>query len=227
MMRITIPATLCRLASAAALCALLGACNIVVPAVYFLGGQPKRAAEYTPEDRATVVFVDDRGNAIEQNSLRTRQAIADKITAALMAKEVLTNTIRPSDALAVARQNDRQGNILAIDAIGRSVGAEQVIYVEMLSFRGSVDGITPRPVASCAVRVIDVENRTRLFPGSEAERPSRIVEVISREVSAELYRTASGRREIERLLAAMLADRVAKLFYKHVPDELGSRLDPR
>ena len=56
----------------------------MAPAVYFLGGQPKRAAEYQPEDRATVVFVDDRGNAIEQNSLRTRQAIADMITADLM-----------------------------------------------------------------------------------------------------------------------------------------------
>ncbi len=46
-------------------------------------------------------------------------------------------------------------------------------------------------------------------------------------VSPELYRSSAGRRQIEQLLAAEIADKVTKLFYKHIPDELGSRLTPQ
>ena len=46
-------------------------------------------------------------------------------------------------------------------------------------------------------------------------------------MSPELYRSSAGRREIEQLLAAAIADKVTKLFYKHIPDELGSRLTPQ
>ena len=42
-----------------------------------------------------------------------------------------------------------------------------------------------------------------------------------------LYRTPSGRRQIEQMLALLTADRVAKLFYRHVPEPVGSRLQPR
>ncbi len=207
--------------------AALASCNIMTGAAYILGGQPKVAAEYKLEDRPTVVFVDDRGNVIEQNAIRTRQAIAEKVSEELMVEKLVTITIRPADALAVARRQDREGNILAIDAVGTSVGAEQVIYVEMVAFQGSPDGYTPRPMAACRVRVIDVPNRVRLFPSPEAQEPSRLVQLVSPDVSLDLYQSAAGRRQIEKSMANQLGDRIAELFYKHVPNEVGSRLNPR
>jgi hypothetical protein len=105
------------------------------------------------------------------------------------------------------------------------VGAEQIVYIEMLVFQDS-EGQIPRPVAACRVRVIDVENRERIFPPPDAERPFRILEVRMREVNPDLYRSRATRYQISESLANELGDRIAKLFYRHERD-LGGRLQPR
>lgn len=205
----------------------LASCNILSPAAYLAMGQPKAPAMYELEDRPTLVFVDDRNNAIPINSSRVRRQIADDATKQLMKLELVTVTISPRDAMALSRNRDREGKLMSMGEIGAAVGAEQLIYIEMLSYRGSPDNVTPRPSAACRVKVIDVVNRIRLFPPPDAEKPWQEVIVQGPPVSPELYRTSNGRRQIEQLLAAEIADKVTKLFYKHVPDELGSRLKPQ
>jgi len=209
----------------AAACALMGSCNILGPAGYLAFGQPKAPALYEPQDRSTVVFVDDRNNAIPMNATRIRREIADKVSTDLMEQEVITDMISSRDAMATARSRDRDGELMSIDALGAAVGAEQVIYVTMISFQGSPDGHSPRPTASCRLKIIDVPNRARLFPGPDADQSFFPVTVVSPPISPELYTSNEGRRQIERILAVMLGDQIAKLFYKHVPDELGTRLD--
>ncbi len=112
-------------------------------------------------------------------------------------------------------------------AIGETVGAEQLIYIEMLSFRGSPDNVTSSPAAACRLKVIDIVNKTRLFPPPGADKAWQDVIAQGPIVSPELYRSSAGRRQIEQLLAESIADQVTKLFYKHIPDELGSRLTPQ
>jgi hypothetical protein len=107
------------------------------------------------------------------------------------------------------------------------VGAQQVIYLEMTSFQGSPDGYSPRPTAACRLKMIDVSNRTRLFPEQTSETSWFPVTVVSPPVSPELYTSTEGRRQIETVLAVLLGDQVGKLFYAHVPDEVGSRLTPQ
>ncbi|MHC4100552.1 MAG: hypothetical protein ACYSW1_06675 [Planctomycetota bacterium] len=46
-------------------------------------------------------------------------------------------------------------------------------------------------------------------------------------ISPDLYTSTEGRRQIESIMAVLLGDQIAKIFYKHVPDELGTRLDPQ
>jgi hypothetical protein len=135
--------------------------------------------------------------------------------------------ISSRDAMVMARNRDREGQLMSIDALGAAVGAEQVIYVEMISFRGSSDGYSPRPTASTRIKVIDVPNRARLFPGPEADQPFFPVTIESPPISPDLYTSTEGRRQIESVLAALLGDQIGKLFYRHVPDELGTRLDPQ
>ena len=204
-----------------------GGCNIITPAAYIAMGQPKAAARYQLEDRSTVVFVDDRENAIPANASRVRQEIADKVSKDLLEQKILTNVISPRDAMALARSHDRQGNLLSVEALGEAVGAQQVIYVEMASFRGSVDNQAPRPAAACMVKVVDVEQRRRLFPPADVEKASEEVFALGEPMSQVLYRSSQGRRQVEQTLADLMGDRVAKLFYKHVPEELGTRLNPK
>ncbi len=120
----------------AAAMAPLVSCNILAPAAYLLGGPPKRDAQHELADRPTVVFVDDRNNAIPHNALRVRRAIANKVSVDLMEQEILTDAISPGDTMAMARERDREDTLLPIEAIGEAAGAEQVIYVVMLGFLG-------------------------------------------------------------------------------------------
>jgi hypothetical protein len=215
------------LAVPAVACGLMASCNILAPATYLALGQGKVDAAYDPQDRPTVVFVDDRHNAIPLNATRIRREIADKVSTGLMEQDVVTEVISPRDAMAMARNRDREGQLMSIEAIGEAVGAQQVIYVEMTNFQGSPDGYSPRPTAGCRLKVIDVPNRERLFPGLDSDQSWYPVRVVSPPISPELYTSNEGRRQIESVLAVLLGDQVAKLFYRHVPDELGTRLNPQ
>ncbi len=219
--------TIVRVVLCAVFMGTLSSCNILSPAAYLAMGQAKAPAQYVLEDRPTVVFVDDRNNAIPVNSTRVRRMIAEKVNADLMTHDLVTQTISARDALAVARNRDRDGKLMSMGAIGAMVGAEQIIYIEMLSFRGSPDNRTPRPAAACRVKVLDVVSKTRLFPPPDAESEWADAMTMTSTVSPELYRNSQGRRKIQEMLSLALADQVAKLFYKHIPNELGSRLQSK
>lgn len=219
-----------RLAGAAlALVAALApaGCNILTPAAYIVLGNPKTDARYELLDRPTVVFVDDRNNAIPANASRVRQSIADKVSQELLSRKLLKDVISARDAMVVARAQDREGKLLSVEALGEAVGAQQVIYIEMMSFRGSMDNEKPQPAAACKVKIVDVAKHERLFPPPESERPWEEVMAIGPTLSQDLYRTSQGRRQLESLLADLLGDRIGKLFYKHVPDDIGTRLTPQ
>jgi hypothetical protein len=205
----------------------LGGCNIAGPVAYFVGGPPSVNAEYKLPDRPTVVFVDDRANTIGTNAPSIRRAIAEKVCEDLMVKKLVTTTISPRDAMGVVATSDRHGELMPIDAIGRAVGAEQVIYVQMLSFSGTSDGTTPRPTAVCRVRVIDVVERKRLYPSPDGQEASRLLEVNTREVDPATLRSAASRLKVYQALADETGEQIAKLFYKHEIKELGGSLEPR
>lgn len=203
----------------------LGGCNILTPAAFLLTPPPTNPAEYELEDRPTVVFIDDRDSVVNPVSLRRK--IGDKVSEVLMQRELVSQTIRPHDAMGVAARYDRRKEVMPIDAIGRAVNAEQVIYVEMLTFVDHIDGQTPRALGTARVRVIDVTNRKRLYPSPESDQPYRLVEVLTREFSQDAYASRATRIQIYEQLADELGDAIAKLFYKHETRPLGQRLGGR
>src|SRR5262245_15515631 len=148
-----------------AIASMIGGCNIVTPAAFILSGPPTVDALYTLQDVPTVVYIDDRSNQVNPVSLR--RVIGDTASEDLMVQKLVTTTISPQDAMNIAARNDRNNQIMPIEEIGKAVGAKQVIYVEMVQFADTPDGYTPRPTAACRVRVIDIENRKRVFPGPE------------------------------------------------------------
>jgi hypothetical protein len=204
----------------------IAGCNIVAPAFYLLHGPPRTPAAYELEDRPTIVFVDDRANVIDRNSEYLRRRIADTASRILMQKELVMVTIRPQDALALAKRNDRHREVMPVDAIGRAVGAEQIIYVQMLKFKETPDGVTPRPIAAAQVKVLDVINRTRLFPPAE-EMDAYPLNVEMPPVNTENYASMDSRTVILEMLADQTGVELAKLFYEHETKELGGNLDPR
>lgn len=211
--------TLCLAASL-----LACACNYVNPALYIIEGPPSNDAQFTLPDRKTVVFVDDQKNSLTRTQLRSM--IGDKVAGDLMENKLVTETIATRDAVAVARKDDSVSKLTAISEIGEKVGAEVVIYVRMGKFELAEPGGTPIPHASAMVKVIDVTNRTRLFP-SDPEDPGREVFTQMRELNMDMYNTSPGRRQIEDMTATELGNRIAKLFYKHEKNELGKGIGVR
>jgi len=204
-------------------------CKMVGSAAYIVGGLPKVDAEHALANQPTVVFVDDRHNAIPLSSRSVRRTIADKVSQELMTNKVLApeRTIDPRDAISLVAAKDRHSDLMPIDAIGRGVGAKQIVYVEMLAFSETPDGATPRPTAMCRVRVIDVDNRQRLYPPPASQEASRALRVMLEEIDPTLLRSQSSRLKVHMSLAELTGEHIAKLFYKHVPRELGRRLEPK
>ena len=207
------------------LLALVAGCNLVGPLSYLALGPGKIAAQHQLADVPTVVFLDDRSNVI--NPTTFRRVIAMKITEDLMVHAGLSDTISPVDAMALVGRQDRNSELMPIDEIGRAVGAQQIVYVEMYAFQRSPDGSTPRPYAAAQVRVIDVANRQRVFPASEMEIPAQTVTAMTREVDPSVFRNRAQALKLFEQLAEELGSNVAKLFYEHERVELGDRLEPR
>lgn len=199
-------------------------CNLAMPIAYIVGGLPPTPAAYTlPKNKMVLVYIDDRHNRVSPANLR--QIIAQKASEELMVQNLVRSTIEPRDAIAIVRRESHK-KPMAIDEIGKEVGAELVIYVEMEAFAITPDGYTPQPTAICQIRVIDVEQRVRLFPPDGAQPPTRSLEVKLPQTASDRYNTPSGRRELQNMLANEIGDRISKLFYEHVANDIGSKLNP-
>jgi hypothetical protein len=167
----------------------------------------------------TVVFVDDRANVLPRTGLR--YIVGDTAAETLLREKIISTAISSRDAINLARVQETGQKLMSMDAIGEAVGADTVIYVKILGFAMTDDGLTPRPTAAAEVRVIDVLNDTRLWPPSS--EPGHMLQASLSPVNPDLVRSPAAVRQIEDALAAKLGDEIAKLFYEHEPRPLGER----
>jgi len=205
-----------------ALCALaVPGCNIVGPVASLVAGPPKTQAAHRLDRGATaVVFVDDRASQAPRRSLRS--VVATEAERTLIEQKVLAaDQLFPSAAATRAAQGETYDAPISIAEVGRRVGADRVIYVEMTSFALSRDGVTLAPSASARVKVIDAATGRRIFPEDAAGHP----------VTAQLPRGAqapsslAARAQLEQALARALGVQIARVFFTHERDALSGRLD--
>jgi hypothetical protein len=213
---------------------LQAGCNIGTPAAYALFGAGTIDAEYELAPVRTVVFVDDRANELPRTTLRT--SIADKVSTDLLAEGCITSAIEPRQAITVTRKKEGSGKPMSIAAIGRELDCQQVIYVQIVEFTlqgdgeftsaGSETGVGVRPTAKVSVKVIDVVNGVRTYPGGDLTG-GRELTATMREVDPNQLQSFSSRRAVEDKLALELGEQIAKLFYEHDRIEHGENLGPR
>lgn len=204
-----------------AACCCIGGCNIVAPVAVLVTPPPTIPAQYTLQDVPTVVFVDDRDNMVNPSSLR--RVIADSASSEILDEKLVSMTISPQDAMLIASRSDRNNALMNIEEIGKAVGAHQVIYVKITQFAATEDGYTPVPIAAASVKVIDVVNHARVFPGSDMAE-GYPVRCTGKPVDPTMYATRNTRLQIYESLSAQLGSEIAKVFYKHEYKELGEHL---
>lgn len=196
------------------LCLLLAAvagCNIVGAVQYATMGPPRQEAQYVPEKRPTVVFVENY-QAPSQVALD-----ADAFTA-LMARELMANGVVPvvgQEELFELRERKGPEAFakMRISEVGRAVGAEQVLYIELLSSRveEAAGGLTKARMAA-RLKLVDVETGRTLWP----EDMSNGFPVAYETPMAKREETVSLKTVREEMLRTM-ARRTARLFYSWKP----------
>ena len=197
---------------------LVAGCNYLLPASYIIEGPPKAPAAFELPSKRTVVIVDDKINRMPRVALRV--GIGDSVGTHLLENNVVPETITTRDAVALIRRMDTASKPISIQRICESLGAEQVVYVEIDDFNLSGGREEGGPEAVALVKVLDITNGSRLWPtaGSEA------VQSFLQDINPSLIATSAGRREVEDKLAEKLGEDIAKLFYAHERRELGGRL---
>jgi hypothetical protein len=189
------------------------------------GGQPVPAI-HELADRPTLVLVETANDIELANDIPG--LIAGRIGQQLTSEEVLTKVISFNDFVRFRAEtpdfysNPTKWNVARI---GRELGAEQVIYVSLQTFRVSEDNVIYRPLAEARVKVIDATAGTRVFPPA-TDRYGKSGHPI---VQQQNYGSRDGANSttdlvVARRLAEALAQDVAWLFYEHKLPEPGSRL---
>jgi hypothetical protein len=211
----------CRAIAIVVMCAavlLVAGCNYLLPASYIIEGPPKAPAAFELPSKRTVVIVDDKINRMPRVALRV--GIGDSVGTHLLENNVVPETITTRDAVALIRRMDTASKPVSIQRICESLGAEQVVYVEIDEFNLSGGRDEGGPEAVALIKVLDITNGSRLWPtaGSEAVQSSL------QDINPSLIATSAGRREVEDKLAEKLGEDIAKLFYAHERRELGGRL---
>jgi hypothetical protein len=194
-------------------------CKEIAAAEYILTGPPKNPAKFDLPEKTVVVFLDDRASVIMRS--RLRDTIASTVTeVVVMQEQLVPKGIRSSAASQVA-SDESNGSLMAIDEIGRTVGAETVIYVVPTRFTLHQDGM-PRPFASFLVKVIDAETGARLFP----EDPNGHPVYVQMSYKGDSYYQGANRGRLEEQLAAYSGLRIAQVFFDHEVNPINAELNP-
>lgn len=208
------PAVAAVIGAAAALLGLtlpLAGCNIVAPIAYLAAGPPTTDAKYTLDDsRVTVIYIDDRFNRAPRRSLRV--VAAEGAEQALMQEKALPEgkVITTRAAMRVVSQ-EQFTEPMTVAQIGRSVGAEVVIYAVIDSWILSPDGVTLSPEAKARVKVIDADADHRLWPQEGSGYP--VIASLPTQIGA--LPTGAERDQMNLALAKALGTSLAEVFYKH------------
>lgn len=191
---------------------------------YVIAGPPKVDAQFVLDKRPTLVVVDDPNLLLGDPSYPA--VVGANVGFNLIQNKALPESMVVSqDRLTtLAKELGNRYGVTPIDQVGKTLGAEQVIYVFIRTVSVQVDNTYYHPTASVEVKVIDVPTGGRLFPVkasdpvNNATPPGYNLTVgLRKQTMDETRRTALT------MLARSLAERIgletAQLFYKHVPAE--------
>ncbi|MEM1185601.1 MAG: hypothetical protein AAGI53_11465 [Planctomycetota bacterium] len=204
--------TATRLAGLLTLAAFTAGCNIAAPLYFAVAGPGDVDREFElDDDRSIVVFVDDPSNKVATRRLRL--VIGESAQDNVIKKNLVEDgmVVDARSALA-ATTREREGEPLSIAEIGRTVGADSVIYVLVTEFDTSSISSESQPFAKYRIKVIDSETSERLWPiEDEAGFAMRVV--LPTDASAVGAASRTEALKVQRDLAQRSGIAIAQLFY--------------
>ena len=194
---------------------LLTGCNVVGPVAQIVGGPPTVEAVYKPAREPMVVVV--------ENFQHPSDAYADaEMLARTLHDELDRENIAPlvpMEKLYALRANrPADFHKMSIAAIGKELGAKQVLYVdlEQASIEASPGSDMLRGKATVLVRVVDTETGRSRWPKDIAEGYP-----VNYESPPPRYDVAANESVVRNALYRGLAVRIGQLFHKWTPGDGG------
>jgi hypothetical protein len=183
-----------------------------------IGGQHKVRAEYTLSPGPILILVDDYADRLfwPETGDMLATAVAEELLTHKATKKVIAN-----DTLRKLRQVHQDFDQYSCRRVGETVGADQVLWLEVTEFFASetVEDTTVAARLGVTVKVINPKGTkekgtVRLWP-TQREGHSVRAELSSNDISR-----AGTRPAIARVLTTKLAVDIARLFYDHTLEDL-------
>ncbi len=202
-----------RIAFLLLLMTFLAGCSAVGYAAEMAGGPTKVKAKYAPASRPTAIVIDN---------YRTRTptvALRDSL-ASLLGRELEDHHVGPlipfHKVYDLRVRDPKAFRNMRLEEIGRAVGAEQVIYVDILeSDVSTTEGVQLlKGSFTASIKVIDCKTGETLWPrGFDDGYPFSI------DMKYTPPETGSTVDSIQEAIARQAADEIGKLFYTYTTDD--------
>ncbi len=204
----------------ALLAPLVGGCGRYGGLAYFLGmGRGhKIEPQYKLPEGTLLVLVDDPAERLDWP--RLREELEQNLGEELLVHKAATKVIRPS-AVARFRQADQKFERYSTATIGRKVGADHVLWLEVRDFFNpkEIEDTSGTAKLTVAVKVLTTKegatgDKVRLWPTDQGGY------IHSVELSAIEVHKQKGDNAVARELARRAAIQIGRLFYQHTIGEV-------
>ena len=187
-------------------------CNVIGAIAYKVAPEATIPAAFPlPRDSKTLVLVENFHNPA---ALRLESDAVARHLAEELKMHRAGPVVEPAAADALRQSRGDAYRAMPVDAIGRALGAKQVIYVDLDDFEIShalaSDMLAGR--AEARVRVVDEAGKV-LWP-TDLSAGHAVAVKVNPQRAAPGFDESSARRELH----AKLADQIAKLFYNWKAD---------
>lgn len=195
---------------------VVGGCTVAGAVLYKTVGPLPVDAQYVLEQKPTLVLVERYSGGAGGGGVEAAQeseGLARAIQQALEAKQ-LAPQVDPMSVSDLRLRDPMAFRVMPVSRIGREVGAEQVLYVNLLqsTLRSTEGSELSRGQMAVRVKVVDAETGRVLWPGDQADGYP-----VSIQTPLSSAREGIPPQVARANMTRQMADRIAKLFYRHQP----------
>jgi len=190
--------------------ALLGGCTLANWFVAVFSPPQKVKALYKPpKDKSYLVFVDDLLCPVTYEPIK--RELTESLSEQLIEHGIAASTVPYEDLLDLMAANSNF-NSMHVPTVGRKLGADMVLYVQIDEFALKDDQASPlwKGLLRVTVKIVDSDAGRLWPPDRPGGYPLSAIETPQTEHPSPAYGT-----ELASLLADKAADRITKLFYEH------------
>lgn len=206
--------TCLRIAFLASCAIYLAGCNLLGAALYKVMPEEKANAQYVPPKDNMLVLVENYRNP---GSMQIVSELLDRQVTYQLVQHHVAPIINPDRLIDFRQANSKKFSSMEIAAIGKALGAKQVLYADLIDFKteGAIGAGMTKGQGEVRVKVIDVATGEVRWPQDIADGYPVTVETPYIPL-----REGASERTVQEQVAQKLSEGLAGLFYGADTDHL-------